>query len=281
MAGLALVVDSTAYLPAGFAERYGIRVVPVQVVIGGVATDESSSDPSELARALRNWEPVTTARPSPSLMLAAYDAARDAGADAVVSIHLSSALSGTFESAQLAAKDADIPVRCVDSGSIGMVLGFAAAAAAEAAAGGATVEEAAVAAEQVCAGSQVLFVVSTLEYLRRGGRIGPAAAFVGGALSIKPILHLVDGVVEPLEKVRTLGRAMNRLEELAVTGIQGRSVKVAVHHLDAADRAQQLAKRLSDRTGIEVPVTEIGAVVGAHVGPGMVAVVVSPAPQPS
>jgi fatty acid-binding protein DegV len=74
---------------------------------------------------------------------------------------------------------------------------------------------------------------------------------------------------------------MNRLEELAVTGIQGRSVKVAVHHLDAADRAQQLAKRLSDRTGIEVPVTEIGAVVGAHVGPGMVAVVVSPAPQPS
>jgi len=151
-------------------------------------------------------------------------------------------------------------------------------AAARAAASGATVDEVAEAARARAESSTAVFYVDTLEHLRRGGRIGAASALLGSALAVKPLLHLVDGQIQPLEKVRTSARAISRLEELAVERARDAPVDVAVHHLANGDRAGALAERLRARLrGIdEMVVSEVGAVVGAHVGPGMLAVVVSP-----
>ncbi len=192
-------------------------------------------------------------------------------------------MSGTWASARLAADDAPIPVEVVDSRSLGMGLGFAVVSAAEALASGASVGGAAKAAGERAANSSVCFYVDTLEHLRRGGRIGAASALLGSALAIKPLLRLDDGRIVPLESVRTSGRAIARLAEitveLAVAG-HGRAVDVAVHHLDSAQRAVALADVLGRRVpGVRaLVVSEVGAVVGAHVGPGMLAAVLAPAP---
>jgi DegV family protein with EDD domain len=276
---VAIVTDSTAYLPTEVVQEHGIRVVPLQVVIGGTAYDEGSGVSSAtVAEALRTWTPVSTSRPGPFAFLTAYERAAEEGCTAIVSVHISSDMSGTYESAVLGARDAPVPVRVVDSRSLGMGLGFAVVTAAELAAAGTDLDEVAAAAEKRAAAASTVFYVDTLEHLRRGGRIGAAAAFLGSALAIKPLLHLVDGHIEPLEKVRTSVRAIARLEELAVERAGDGQLDVAVHHLANGDRAAALADRLRDRLpGLgHLHLSEVGAVVGAHVGPGMLAVVVSP-----
>lgn len=276
---VAVVTDSTAYLPAELVQSHGIDVIPLQVVIGGTAYDEGvSASPAAVAEALRSWTPVTTSRPGPAAFAEAYQRAAERGCTGVVSVHLSSRMSGTVESAELAAKEAPLRAEVVDSRSLGMGLGYAVLAAARAAADGAPVDQVAEIARDRAQRSHALFYVDTLEHLRRGGRIGPAAALLGSALSVKPLLHLVDGQIQPLEKVRTAGRAIGRLEELAVERAGGGSVDLAVHHLANDARAQALASRLRERvSGLgDLHVSEVGAVVGAHVGPGMLAVVVSP-----
>jgi DegV family protein with EDD domain len=276
---VAIVTDSTAYLPGEVVHEHGIRVVPLQVVIGGTSYDEGSGVSSAMvADALRAWTPVSTSRPGPFAFLSAYELAAEEGYTSAVSLHLSSDMSGTYESAVMGARDAPIPVRVVDSRSLGMGLGFAVVTAAELAAGGASLDEVTAAAEKRVAAASAVFYVDTLEYLRRGGRIGAAAAFLGSALAIKPLLHLVDGHIEPLEKVRTSARAIARLEELAVERAGEGPLDVAVHHLANPDRAAVLAERLRARLPElrHLHVSEVGAVVGAHVGPGMLAVVVSP-----
>jgi len=276
---VAIVTDSTAYLPTEVVQEHGIRVVPLQVVIGGTSYDEGSGVSSAtVAEALRTWTPVSTSRPGPFAFLTAYERAAEEGCTAVVSVHLSSDMSGTYESAVLGARDAPVPVRVVDSRSLGMGLGFAVVTAAELASAGTEVDEVAAAAEKRAAAASTVFYVDTLEHLRRGGRIGAAAAFLGSALAIKPLLHLVDGHIEPLEKVRTSARAIARLEELAVERAGDGALDVAVHHLANAERAAALAERLRARLPAlgHLHVSEVGAVVGAHVGPGMLAVVVSP-----
>ena len=276
---VAIVTDSTAYLPDEVVQEHGIRVVPLQVVIGGTSYDEGSGVSSAtVADALRAWTPVSTSRPGPFAFLSVYEQAAEEGYTSAVSLHLSSDMSGTYESAVMGARDSPIPVRVVDSRSLGMGLGFAVVTAAELAARGATLDEVTAAAEKRVGDASAVFYVDTLEYLRRGGRIGAAAAFLGSALAIKPLLHLVDGHIEPLEKVRTSARAIARLEELAVERAGEGPVDVAVHHLANADRAAALAERLRGRLPElrHLHVSEVGAVVGAHVGPGMLAVVVSP-----
>jgi DegV family protein with EDD domain len=158
-----------------------------------------------------------------------------------------------------------------------MGLGFAVIAAAEAASSGAAADEVVAAASSTAAATTTLFYVDTLEHLRRGGRIGAAAALFGTALAVKPLLHVVDGHIAPLEKVRTASKALARLEDIAA-GIAGDApVDIAVHHLAAADKATALADRLRGRVpGLSsMHVSEVGAVVGAHVGPGLLGVVVS------
>ncbi|WP_457205899.1 DegV family protein [Nocardioides sp. P5_C9_2] len=278
-----VVTDSTATLPADLAEERGIVVVPLQVVIGAHVYDEGSESatPERVAQALRDFVPVSTSRPSPASLVEAYERLARGGADEIVSIHLSGEMSGTFESAQLAAQQVDVPVHCVDSRQVGVATGFAALSAAEALAAGASGAEAAEVARARAAGASSLFYVDTLEYLRRGGRIGAAAAILGGALSVKPLLCIEEGRVANLERVRTASRALSRLEDLAVEAAGGSTVDVCVAHLASPDRAAALADRLALRLadqleGREVWCAELGAVLGAHVGPGMVAVCVAP-----
>ena len=278
-----VVTDSTGYLDPAAAAAAGLEVVPLDVVVGGVPHPETEVGADELAAALRRWTPVTTSRPSPASLLAAYRRLAEAGAEEVVSVHLSGQMSGTCAGARLAARNAPVPVHVVDSGLLAMGLGYTALAAVHAADAGLDGEQVAAAALDHAARVAVFFYVDTLEHLRRGGRIGAAQALLGSALAVKPLLHLRGGAVEPLERVRTSAKALARMADLAVAAVPGAAdgtteVDVTVHHLANPARAQELATRL--RAGIAgcrtLDVREVGAVVGAHVGPGTVGVVVSP-----
>ena len=279
MSAVAVVTDSTAYLPEGVAETSCVAVVPLHVVLGSrTGTEGAEVSPQDVASALAERRlQVSTSRPTPAELAAVY---RSTEATQIVSVHLSAELSGTYDAAVLAAADVEadgIEVRVVDSGTIAMGLGFSVLAAARAAAAGGGLDEVADAAVQTASSTDVLFYVDTLEHLRRGGRIGAAAALVGTALAVKPLLHVNGGRIAPLEKVRTASKALARLEELAVERAGDAPVDVAVHHLVAGEKAQALADRLLERIpGLDsVHVSEVGAVVGAHVGPGLLGVVVS------
>ncbi|OKJ10399.1 DegV family protein [Kitasatospora sp. CB01950] len=297
---LAIVTDSTAYLPQEAVDRHRIQVVPLSVAVGDeVFAEGVEISPKDVAEALRAKSRVTTSRPSPETFAAAYRAAAAVGARGIVSVHLSAELSGTVEAAQLAAAAAPIPVRVVDSRLVGMALGSCVLAAAEladtldaarsgASAGDVDIEavggaeadldQVVSAAERRAEVTNGFFYVDTLEHLRRGGRIGTAQALVGSALAVKPLLHLAGGRIEPLEKVRTASRAIARLEEIAVEHAGAQRVDITVHHLAAEQRAEALAERLRERVPAmnELYVSEVGAVIGAHVGPGLLAVVVAP-----
>lgn len=285
---VAIVTDSTAYLPDSVVDAHSIQVVALHVIVGGREFSEGVDiTTAEVATALRSFKPVSTSRPSPQAFLDAYEKAAAGGADGIVSVHISADMSSTVESAHLAAQQSPVPVKVVDSRSLGMAMGYAVVSAAELAERGGSLEDVAARARSRAEASTVVFYVDTLEHLRRGGRIGSASAFLGSALAIKPILGLVDGHVRPLEKVRTSSRALARLEELAVSAVEkaGSAVDIAVHHLDSRSRADDLAARLTERLkGLpddgDVRVVELGAVVGAHVGPGTIAVAVSPRPSP-
>jgi DegV family protein with EDD domain len=189
------------------------------------------------------------------------------------------------QGAQLAAAKAPVPVRVVDSRSIGMALGYAALSAAAAAAAGESVDSVAAVAKWRAEAAHVVFYVHTLEHLRRGGRIGTASAWLGAALAIKPILRLTGGHIEPAEKVRTTARALARMVEMSAIAAEkdrdeGHEVDISVQHLDFAGMAEEVAAVLRERVRFarEVRVGELGAVVGAHVGPGTLAIIVSPRP---
>ncbi|MCW2774732.1 MAG: degV family protein [Nocardioides sp.] len=278
-----IVTDSTASLPPEVAAERGIVVVPLQVVIGATVYDEGAdgATPDLVAAALKEWKPVSTSRPGPAALLEVYEKAARDGATEIVSVHLSGDMSGTFESAQVAARDASIRVIPVDTRQVGVATGYAALSAADVLDAGGSADDAAEAARDRAASASSLFYVDTLEYLRRGGRIGAAAALLGGALSVKPLLQIEDGKVASLERVRTSSRALSRLEELAVQAAGEAPADVCVAHLANPERAGQLTEKLAQRLeanleGRDVWCGELGAVLGAHVGPGMIAVCVAP-----
>ena len=279
---MALVTDSTSSLEPAQAARAGVAVVPLQVVIDGWSRPETEVAPTEVAAALRAGRTVTTSRPTPEVLSSTYAELARRGASAVVSVHLSAKISGTCAAAEQAAAAAPVPVTVLDCGTLAMAAGFAVLAAAAAAESGQPVEEVVRLARKRAAASTTYFYVDTLEFLRRGGRIRPAAALVGTAFSVKPLLTVADGEIRPLERVRTESRAVARLEELGLSALAqaaGHSdrVDVAVHHLDNAEGAARLVSRLRDRVGgCEIAVTEVSAVIGVHVGPGMLGVVISP-----
>ncbi|WP_343991696.1 DegV family protein [Nocardioides dubius] len=279
---IAVVTDSPASVPDDVAAEHGIVVVPLQVIVGATSYDEGvdeGASPEMVAQALREFTPVSTSRPSPTRMAEVYASLAEQGYAEVVAVHLSSKMSGTYDAAEVAARTSPIPVHPVDSCQVGPGTGYAALAAAAVIEAGGSAEEAAEAARARGVACESLFYVDTLEYLRRGGRVGAAAALLGGALAVKPLLKVTDGRIDSLEKVRTAGRALARLEELAVQAAGEGQVEVTVAHLASPDRAETLAERLSDRLDLAEParIAEVGAVLGAHVGPGMVAVCVAPA----
>jgi DegV family protein with EDD domain len=278
---VAVITDSTAYLPADLVEGYGIHVVPLYVVLAGRSGREGLDiGPDDVARVLgTRGQTVSTSRPTPGDFVAAYRLALDQGAEKLVSVHLSSELSGTWDAARLAASQVgEHIVSVVDSRSAAMGNGFAVLAAARSAAAGADAATLARTARDMAAATRTFFVVDTLEHLRRGGRIGAAASVLGSALAIKPVLHVLDGRVVPLEKVRTTARAMHRLVQRAVEAAGDGAVSVAVHHLAAPEKADRLAAELRERLPSlrELHVSELGAAIGAHVGPGAFGVVVAP-----
>ena len=284
MAGTAVVVtDSTASLPPEVADGRGIVVVPLQVVIGATVYDEGpgGASPEMVAEALREFRPVSTSRPSPAYLAEVYAKLAAEGVSEILSVHLSAEMSGTYESALLAAREAKVPVTVVDSRQVGVATGYAALSAVDVLDAGGSVAEAADAARARAESATSLFYVDTLEYLRRGGRIGAAAALVGGALAVKPLLQIEGGRVVNIDRVRTSARALTRMEDLVVEAAGDRPVDLCVSHLANPDRAGELAGRLTERLadnlgGREVWCGELGAVLGAHVGPGMVAVCVAP-----
>lgn len=280
---VAVVTDSTAYLPPDLQSALRIFTVPVHVIVDGVSNDEGADYlPADLTADLLAGKRVTTSRPSPGVFLQAYEQIAQEGYDQIVSIHLSSAVSATVSSADIAARSAPIPVHTVDSETLGMAMGYAVASAAQAAQADESPDVVSKVALDRARSACTYFYVDTLEYLRRGGRIGRASQYFGSALAIKPLLEVRDGQVEPLARVRTSTKAIARLEELTHQGISGMDysagVDVAVMHLAAQDRAEDVAQRLAENGPdiARIIVVEVGAVVGAHVGPGMIAVAASP-----
>jgi DegV family protein with EDD domain len=285
------VTDSTSSLRPS-TECGDIVIVPLQVVIDGVSRPEwvggdeptmSVVTPAEVARAMRAGRVVTTSRPGPSAFAQVYRDLAEAGFDSVVSAHLSRAVSGTIDAAAVAAPDASVPVTVVDVGTVAMATGFAVLAGARAARSGATADEVAEAVERSAAASTTYFCVADLEHLRRGGRIGAAAALVGSALAVKPLLTVWNGMIQPYERVRTTARAHARLAELGLAALTEAvathsAVDLAIHHLDDLAAAERLSAAL--RGGVLVPgefvIAELSAVLGVHVGPGTLGVVIAP-----
>ena len=272
-----VVTDSTALLPADVVEAARMRVVPLSVTVSGQAGREGLDvTPDDVAQALGERRfTVTTSRPSPADFAKVYRDLLDDGAAGVVSVHLSSRLSGTYESALLAAEEFDGQVRVVDSAAAGIGVGFVALQACAVAGAGGDLEAVRTAALAAVERVSTLFYVDTLEFLRRGGRITAAQALLGTALAVKPILHVVRGEVVLKEKVRTSSRALARLADLAVEAAQESDVDIAVQHLGAPDRAQALHDTLLDRLGDRVHdryLSEVGAAIAAHTGPGVIGV---------
>ena len=282
MRGVAVVTDSTSSLNPADAARADISIIPLQVVIGEISRPESEVQPREVAKALRDGRPVSTSRPAREVIEKTYVELAGAGYDAIVSVHLSRKISGTCGAAQVAAASVDIPIDVVDSMTLAMAAGYAALTGAEAARAGAAPDAVASAVRRRAAASTTYFYVDSLEYLRRGGRIGMAAAMLGSALAVKPLLTVAEGEIRPYERVRTQSKALTRLWELSLAALERAAsthglADVAVHHLDNPDGAQRLVDRLSGRVQVgEIVISEVSAVLGVHVGPGTLGIVVSP-----
>jgi DegV family protein with EDD domain len=277
---VAVVTDSTADLPADLVEELGIRVVPMSVTFGErtFISRITITDEEFYARLEGSAELPTTAQPAPGWFEEGYADAHDDGCEAVVSIHLSDALSGTVSVARTMGERAQLPVHVVDSRQVGCALGLVVLAAHRAAAGGAGVEEVLRAAERATEAVRSYVVVDTLDYLKRGGRLTGAQALVGSVLRVKPILGVVDGRVELLERTRTWSRAVDRLATLVSEAADGQPIRCAVSHALAPQRAEQVWSALADDVWLYDRLDSvIGPVVGTHTGPGTVAVAVLPA----
>jgi DegV family protein with EDD domain len=274
---VALVSDSTGYLTPDLSPP-GLTVVPIAVVLGGVARDEGTQiSIAEVAEALRRKESVSTSRPAPSRFAQAYAALAEDGHESIVSIHLSGDMSGTVDAARIAAREAPVPVTVVDSRTVGTALGFAVRAAAEVAQAGGTAQEVAAAAHHRAASSRTWIVVESLDQLRRGGRIGAAQALLGNALMVKPVLAIEDGMIVPHEKLRTMGRALARMAEVAGQYADQNPAAVIVQHCSSPARAGDLAATLrAALPAAQVHEVEVGAVISAHVGLGTISVAVCP-----
>ena len=275
---VAVVTDSTHYLPAEIVAAAGLHEVSLYVQLDGTLRRESDmTDLPAFWQAMRTGSELpTTSQPSIGDFASCYEPLLRSGHD-IVSIHLSAGISGTYDSAlqaraQLADDGFENRIEVVDSrtvcGGTGLVL---LAAAARAGAGG-SLQEVAAHAQAARDGVRIWFALDTLEYLRRGGRVGGAQAWIGGALKIKPILSL-KSQIEPVERVRTWGRAFERMVEFMRTLHADGADAWCIQHIQAPGEAQKLVERGREVFGCEPRfVSEVGPVIGAHAGPGMIGV---------
>jgi len=275
---VAIVSDSTADLPPSLAAARSITIVPLTLNFDGQALlDGVDITPTEFYRRLPHTTThPTTSQPSPGRFAETY-AALLADHDAIISIHISEKLSGTFESAQQAADMTDPHrVHVIDSQVVSMSLGLVALAAATLASKGADAETIVDKVESMRGEVQTYFSVATLEFLRRGGRIGRASALLGSVLQVKPVLCIRDGLVTPLERVRTFERALTRVIELARAVDRGQGICAIVGHAGADADAERVGREL-EPIAETLMIQPLGPVVGAHAGPGVVGVGCYPA----
>lgn len=273
---IVVVTDSTAYIPEEALGGFDIPVIPLWLIWGDERfRDGVDIDPPTFYRRLPGSKIFpTTSQPSAGEFVDFFQQAGK-GAEAIVGVFISSKLSGTVASA-LAAKIQlpDLDIRVVDSLSTSMGLGFGVLAAARAAAVGQSADGVVAAAEQMRDKMNVLFAVDTLEYLHRGGRIGGAKRLLGTALNLKPLLHLVDGHIEPLASVRTKRKAVARMLEIAEERLDGkRMAEAAVLDVDASEEGRSVAEVMKER--FELPVvyrTTVSPAIGTHAGPGTVGI---------
>jgi fatty acid kinase fatty acid binding subunit len=266
-----VVTDASSRLPAELLEKWSIRVVPLHVLLDGDDLRDGLDDIPDDIYKLH----ATTAAATPAELANVYqEALADSDGDGVVAVHISSALSGTYGNAERTAADLDPAIRVIDSRSAAMGTGFAVLAAARAAAAGGDLETVAAAASSAVGRSHAFIVVHRLDNLRRSGRIGGATAWLGTALSLKPLLRVDDGKLVLAQRVRTVSNATATMID-RVCGIVGDGrAALAVHHVANPDGASEVAATLAQRLPACEPaiVTPLGPVLALHVGAGAVAV---------
>ena len=279
---IAVVTDSTAYIPKAALGELNIPVIPLWLLWGDERfRDGVDIDPTTFYRRLQaNKIFPTTSQPSVGEFIDFYrSTAAEAQTDTIVAVHISSKISGTVASAQAAkAQLPELDITIIDSLFISMALGFIVLAAARVAADGGSLDQVIAAAQKVQKGANILFAVDTLEYLHRGGRIGGAKRFLGTALNIKPLLHLEEGLVEPLAQVRTKRKAVAQMLVIAAERLEGkRMAEIAVLDADTVAEGDAIAEQVKEQFDIS-PVyrTTVSPVVGVHVGPGTVGIAFYP-----
>ena len=276
-----VVTDASSRLPADMLEKWGIRVVPLHILLDGRDLRDGVDDiPDDIYK-----QHATTAAATPAELANAYQQGlADSGGDGVVAVHISSALSGTCGAAERTAADLDPNVRVIDSRSAAMGTGFVALAAARAAAAGADLDAVADAASSAVSRGHAFVVVHRLDNLRRSGRIGGARAWLGTALALKPLLRLDDGKLVLAQRVRTATAATAAMIDRVCEVVGEGSAALAVHHVANPEGANEVAAALARRLPACEPaiVTPLGPVLGLHVGAGAVAVCLElAAPQTS
>ncbi len=285
MADVAIVTDSTSYLPPELIERHGILVVPLYVVFGGDRTvpEVEITDYEAFFEELRRAEKLpTTSQPSVGDFTAVFEPLLAAGKE-IVSVHISGGLSGTPEAARQA-RDAlerdgrgGERIEVVDSTTAAGGLGFMVLAAAKAAATGASAKEVAARVAEARSQLKLWFAIDTLEFLKRGGRIGAASAWIGSTLRVKPILT-VENEMTPVERVRTASRAFERMVDYARQRHDSGADAWSAQHINAPDQCAALIERCTEVFGgPPTIVSEIGPVLSAHTGPGLLGMGALPA----
>ena len=277
MSKIAIVTDTGAYLPPELLKEYPIFVVPFLVVWGEETFQDTLDITSEeFYKRLKTADILpSTSQPSMGAFKEIYEKLLEEGYE-ILSIHTSAKLSGTLDSATQAAKLLHgAPIELLDSESVSMALGFQVLAAARAAEKGADLQECKRTAETARGRTSVYFVVETLEFLKRGGRIGGGAAFLGNVLNLKPILQIKEGSIQAAGKVRTMAKSVSRMMDLVVEEIgECKKLRICALHTDQEEKAQKILEKISRRFPSQM-ITEaflsgVSPAVGVHAGPGCV-----------
>ena len=276
---VAIVTDSTVNLPEELVNLYNIHIVPLNVIWGADSYKEGVDiTTNEFYQRLKTSKELpTTSQPSAGEFFEVFSELAKSH-EGIVGVFLSEDLSGTLDSAHTAVEMMkDYPIEIVDSRLISLGLGFLVLAAARAAEQNLSIGEVADAARRLVNTTRFIFVVETLEYLHRGGRIGGAQRLLGSVLSMKPLLQLKDGKVMPLEKVRSKRKAVNRMLAIAAEELQNKgNVRVGVVHASTVEEANQIQQEAAELLNpIEIIQSELSPVIGTHVGPGAVGLIYS------
>jgi len=278
MPKIAVVTDSTAYLPEEFVKKFDVHVLPLRIHWDeDTFLDGIDISPSQFYMRLERSKTIpSTSQPSAGEFLELFDRL-SAQYDAIVAILISSGISGTVNSAETAKKSfSKIPVAIIDSLSTSAALGMIVKAVVQAVSEGKELAEIEEIAKGLVNRIKTYFVVDTLEYLHKGGRIGGASRYLGTALDIKPILYFDDqGKIDALEKVRTKQKAIDRMLELAEEYADGKAVKFSVVHANRIEEVKKLKEKIQERFDCkEIDIYELSPVIGTHVGPGTIGMAV-------